>query len=129
MNKIILSGRLVKDVEILKSEKSGKNFVSLTLAVENFSNNEKTTYFIPCIAFGKTAELLNSYTKKGNKILIEGALTLTNYKDKKDEWRTKCNIIIERVEFLSSKAENTEPQSEKSDIKWKPQDMENDINF
>ena len=46
---------------------------------------------------------MNTYTKKGSKILIEGRINVENYKDKDDNPRTSTKVIVNNVEFLGTK--------------------------
>lgn len=79
MNKIELMGRIVKDIEIQKS-KSGREYIKNTIAVRKDDNN---TLFIDFMVFGKSVEAMSKYTEKGNRIIIEGALDIGEYEDKK----------------------------------------------
>ena len=80
MNTVILSGRLVKDVE-LKYTSNGTAVSGITIAVErrfkNKQTGEKEVDFIQCQLWNKTAELAADYLKKGSKIGVVG------------EWRTR----------------------------------------
>lgn len=76
MNKIILLGRLVKDVELISS-KEGKSIGKFTLAINN--GKGKKPDFIPVTVFGKTAENMVNFTKKGDKISVEGNIKQNDY--------------------------------------------------
>ena len=68
MNKVLLTGRLVKDCELMKTDSGTsvtKNSVAVRRDFKN-SNGEYDTDFIDFVAFGTTAEYLASYGKKGN---------------------------------------------------------------
>ena len=73
MNKIELMGRLVADVELKKaSKKEGSDYARFTLAVPRKNVKDKTD-FINCVAFGKLAEVISKYCKKGQRIIgIQG---------------------------------------------------------
>lgn len=104
MNKVIILGRLTKDIE-LKSTTSGKEVCQFNLAVtRNYknSNGEYESDFINCIAYGKTAELISKFTKKRDKIAIEGRIQTGSYeKDGKKVYTT--DIIVENVSFVETK--------------------------
>lgn len=76
MNKVMLLGRLVKDIEI-RMAKDGKAIGKFTLAIDNGKNKEAS--FIPVTVFGKTAENMANFTKKGDKISVEGQITNNNW--------------------------------------------------
>lgn len=102
MNKIILIGRITADPE-LRQTTSNVPVVQFTLAVSrNFKNQngEIESDFIRCVGYRKTAELINTYVKKGNRLAIEGKLQTRTYE--KDDG-TKVNVsevMIDSVEFV-----------------------------
>lgn len=103
MNRVILSGRLVKDIELQeKKEKKGdkKVYTNFTLAVQR---NKEEADFIDCVAFGNTAEFLDEYTSKGTKILIEGSINKSSYEDKDGNTVYNTKVIVFNVEFADSK--------------------------
>lgn len=106
MNKVILIGNLTKDIELKTSGET--NYCRFSIAVKR---KKDEVDFINCLAFGKTAELLNQYCSKGSKISIVGRLEVSQYKGKNNENITSYDVIIEDIEFLSNKGQN---QSEKT---------------
>ncbi|MCX5774050.1 MAG: single-stranded DNA-binding protein [Fusobacteria bacterium] len=107
MNIVILIGRLVADPE-LKYTQGGKAFSRFTLAV---SRTRQDADFINCVAWEKDAELIGDYTKKGNKIGIQGRLEVRSYEDSSNLKRRITEVVVTRVELLESKT-----QSEKSNV-------------
>lgn len=106
MNLVILTGRLVKDPE-LKYGASGTAFCKFTLAVSRVFEKDKSD-FISCTAFGKTAELVGEYLRKGSLTGIQGRIQQDTYeKDGKTEYKT--GVTVEKIEFLESKKENETP--------------------
>lgn len=103
MNKIIITGRLTKDVEVHNSEKTSVGTFTLANDV-GYGDNKKTNFF-RCVCFGKTTEVMNKYTSKGSKILICGELREDNYTDKNGDKRNAVKIIVSEVEFLEKKKE------------------------
>ena len=106
MNIVILIGNLVKDVE-LKATTSGKEVCQFTLGVQRNYKNGEGKYdsdFISCIAYGKTAELISKYTKKGDKLSVEGRILTRNYeKDGKKVYVTE--VLVSNISFLTPKKE------------------------
>ena len=113
MNIVILIGNLVKDVE-LKATTSGKEVCSFTLAVQRNYKNADGKYdsdFINCIAYGKTAELVSKYTKKGDKISVEGKILTRSYeKDGKKVYVTE--ILVSNIDFLAMRKETKQEVKE-----------------
>lgn len=76
MNKIELMGRLVADVELKKAtKKDGADYTRFTLAVPRKNVKDKTD-FINCAAFGKLAEVISKFCKKGQRIIVCGSLQI-----------------------------------------------------
>ena len=100
MNIIILTGRLTRDPE-LKTGQSGKAYARFTLAVERPMQKDEAD-FINCVAFGKTAELIGEYLRKGRKAGVTGRLQMGKY-EVNGEKRTSYDVIVETLEFLESK--------------------------
>ena len=98
MNKVILLGR------IGKIENKGK-FTKISLVTSSKRNNEEVAQWHDLVCFGKIAEILEKYTEKGCKLLIEGALNY-NLKDKVKY----TSIIIEKFEILEWKKAKDDEQ-------------------
>ena len=110
MNKVILMGRLAKDVE-LRYTQTGKAVATFTLAVdrkkgENAPANAPTADFIPCVAWDKLAEIAGNYLSKGRQALVEGHIQVRSYKAKDGSNRYTTEIILEKMEFVGSKSDN-----------------------
>ena len=102
MNKVFLSGRLTRDPET-KYSQSNTAFARVGIAVDRpFSKNKEVDFF-NLVAFGKTAEFLGKYFSKGSKLLVEGRLQTSKYKDKDGNERTGTDVIVDNVEFADSK--------------------------
>ena len=102
MNNINLIGRLTKDVEATQGR--DKLFARFTIAVYRDQDHSD---FIPCVAFGKTAETLTKYTAKGSQIGIEGRLQSGKYENQEGKTIYTLDVIVNRVELLGSKKEET----------------------
>ena len=100
MNVIILTGRLTRDPE-LKFGQSGKAYSRFTLAVDRPMQKGEAD-FINCVAFGKTAELIGEYLKKGRKVGIVGRLQMSKY-EVNGEKRTSYDVVVDTIEFLESR--------------------------
>jgi single-strand DNA-binding protein len=105
INRMMLQGRLVKDIELVNA--GGFNKAEFTIAwSEKYKETEKQC-FLRCVAWRSTAEFLSKYFKKGQEIAIEGQMITDSWeKDGQKQSRTLCNI--EKVHFCGSKGSNTE---------------------
>lgn len=110
MNQVNILGRLARDPEF-KMTAAGKAVAQVTVAVNRpFKNTDgkQEADFIPCIFWGKNAEIVNQYFRKGNPILLTGRLQTRTYTDKNNVTRWVTEIIAERIEFLPA-AKQSEP--------------------
>ena len=102
MNKVVLTGRLVRDAELGYMPIVGVPKLSFALAVErNYQKdkNNKKVDFINCEMIGKHTENLCQYVTKGKQILVEGELNIDNY-EKDGEKRSFTKVKVDRLEFL-----------------------------
>lgn len=108
MNKVILMGRLTKDPEIRYSSSAEALAVAkYTLAVNRRfkRDSEPDADFIPCTAFGKSAEFAERFLKKGMQILISGRIQVRSWDDAQSgQKRWGTDVIVEEQEFTESKA-------------------------
>ncbi len=105
-NKVILIGNLTRDPEI-RYTAGGTAVASFGLAVNRkYKQGEETkeeTLFVDVKAFGKQAETLSQYMKKGNPIMIDGRLTYRKWEDQSGQARSKHEVVAENFQFLGSK--------------------------
>ena len=105
MNLVVLNGRLTRDPE-LKFGQSGKAYSRFSIAVDRpfqTSTDSQTADFINCVAFGKTAEFIGEYFRKGRKILLNGKLQMSQYESEGKKVTTYV-VVVDSVEFGESKA-------------------------
>ena len=111
-NLVILTGRLTREPE-LKFGASGTAYCKFTLAVNRMKKDDPAD-FIFCSAFGKTAELIAEYVKKGNNLGVQGRLQQDTY-EKDGEKISKTGVTVDKIEFLeSNKTESTTSEPKKS---------------
>lgn len=107
MNKVILMGRLTRDAEIRYSQGENATAVArFSLAVDRRfrrDNDEQTADFIGCVAFGRTAEFLERFGRKGTKFVLEGRIQTGSYTNKDGQRVYTTDIVAENVEFAESK--------------------------
>lgn len=112
MNKVILCGRTCADWKAHKYGE-GKSFVSNTLAI---SEGKDKSEFVSVTAFGKNAEVLYKYVKKGDMVLVEGSIhTSVSEKDGKKQYFT--SVIVLRAELLPN-ARKEKKVAEESEIQF-----------
>ena len=130
MNKIILTGRLVKDAELGFIGSTGTPKMTFTLAVErNYQKdkNNKKVDFINCEMLGQHTEKLSQYVTKGKAILVEGELNIDNY-EKDGEKKSFTKVKVDRLEFLASNT-NNENKVNANTLEFQEIDDNDDIPF
>ena len=105
MNKVFLTGRVTREWEI-RATSNGTTIARNSIAVDSGYGDNKRTDFINLTAFGKTAETLEKYGFKGQKMLIEGRIQTGSY-EKDGVKHSTTDVIVDRSEFLSFKDNNT----------------------
>ncbi len=116
-NKVILAGNLTRDPELRYTPK-GTAIARLGIACnrkwksETGEMKEEVT-FVDVDAFGKTAETIGQYLKKGRPILIEGRLRYDIWEDKQSgQKKSKLGVVLENFQFLDSGGGRGEGASE-----------------
>ena len=102
MNSINLTGRLGQDPKV-GNVPSGSKVATLSLGVERKTKEGKTTDWIDCVAWGKTADVIEQYTHKGDRIGITGTLQTRTYETANGEKRKVYEVLIEKLEFLGER--------------------------
>ncbi len=118
MNKIIIKGRITKELEVRYTQTSNTAVVSFTVAVNRDfvkQGEERQTDFINCVAYGKTAEFVSKYFSKGQEILLTGRLQNRSWNDEQGQKHYVTEIIVENVEFCGSKKEQSEVKEEQKE--------------
>ena len=112
-NRVILMGNLTRDPELRYTPK-GVAIAKLGLAVnrvwrtETGENKEEVT-FIDVDSFGRQAETIAQYLKKGSPLFMEGRLRLDQWDDKQTgQKRSKLGIVVEGFQFLGGGGRNME---------------------
>jgi single-strand DNA-binding protein len=106
-NKVILAGNLTRDPELRYTPK-GSAVTEIGLAInrswktESGENKEEVT-FVDVVAYGRTAEVIAQYLKKGRPLLVEGRLKLDTWDDKQtNQKRSKLRVVCDNFQFLDS---------------------------
>lgn len=109
MNKIILIGRMSKDIEIRYTQNQ-KEVGNFDLAVNrNYknANGEYDTDFFKCIAWGNLAKTIQTYTSKGSQIAIEGRVENRRYQANDGTNRYVTEVVVEGVHLINFKKNET----------------------
>ena len=108
-NRVILAGNLTRDPELRYTPK-GVAIAKITLAInrtwksETGETKEEVT-FVDVDAFGRQAEVIAQYMKKGRPLLVEGRLKLDQWEDKNTHQKqSKLKVVLEGFSFIDTKS-------------------------
>ena len=102
INKAILMGRLTRD-PVIRHTDSGKAVCNFTVAIENGYGEEKSTDFISCVAWNKTAEFVDKYFAKGRMIIVVGRIRTRTWEDRDGKKNYVTEVVASEVAFGESK--------------------------
>lgn len=106
-NKVILMGNLTRDIE-LRHTQGGMAIAKFGMAINRKTSSQsgearETTCFVDCTAFGKSAELLQQYVRKGSPLFVDGRLEFSTWEAKDGGGkRSKLEVVVENFQFMSS---------------------------
>lgn len=117
MNLVVIKGRLTADPELKFTQGKGTAVTSFNLAVDKGFGDNKKTAFIPVVVWGKSAEAVANYTRKGSLILVRGSIETRTYDGKNGKVYVTEVVadMFEGVEFLDSKNSGGQAKSSKQE--------------
>ena len=109
LNKVMIIGNLTRDIE-LKFLPSQMPIAEFGMAVNDKRKQKDGSYsdkvnFVDCSCFGKRAEALSKYVKKGDPLFVEGKLDFQQW-EKDGQKRSKLKVIVDNFEFLAGKKDS-----------------------
>lgn len=104
VNKVILLGNVGRDPET-KQASSGMSVTNFSVATEKKYKDEKKTQWHNCVAFGKTADIIQQFVSKGSKVYIEGEINYEEYTSKDGVKKSATKILVVQIQFLGSAGE------------------------
>lgn len=114
MNRVVLVGRLVRDVE-LRYTQSGTAVASFSIAVDRrkaSQNGERETDFINATIWSKAAENFANFTTKGSRVAIDGRLQTSSYQNQQGQTVYRTEVIVENFDLLETRAESEARRNE-----------------
>jgi len=106
LNRVFLMGNLTRDIEVRHTSQN-MAIAKMGLAVnrkfktQSGEQREEVTY-VDCDAFGRTAEVMAQYLRKGRPVFIEGRLKLDQWQDQQGNNRSKLFVVVESFQFVDS---------------------------
>ena len=106
-NRVILAGNLTRDPE-LSYTPNNTAICKFGMAINRKwtpqgGEAKEEMCFVDCVTFGRQAETLNQYMRKGRPVLIEGRLTYSAWEGQDGKRRSKLEVTVERFQFLGGK--------------------------
>ena len=102
-NKVILLGNLTRDVE-LRHTQSGQALAKFGMAINRkWSQNgeqKESTCFVDLTAWGRQAEVLQQYVKKGSQLFVEGRLEYSTWESPEGGKRNKLEVVVANFQFV-----------------------------
>lgn len=107
LNRVMLMGNLTRDPE-LRYTPNNTAVAGFGLAVnrrfkDGQGQMQEEVTFVDCDAWGRTAEVINQYLRKGNPIFVEGRLKLDQWQDKEGQKRSRLKVVVENFQFIDSR--------------------------
>lgn len=102
VNRTIIQGRMVADAEMRRTQ-SGTAVCSFRLAWSETVKERETRLFLPCVAWGNTAEMICKYFPKGKEAVVEGRLSTREYEDRNGQKRSVVELTVDRIHFCGKK--------------------------
>lgn len=114
MNQAQLAGRLTADPKVTQGQGENSAVARFTLAVDRRfkRDGQPTADFIPCVAFGKLADIIGKHCTKGTKIITSGRIQTGSYTNKDGQRVYTTDVIIDQMEFAESKATSQQNASQ-----------------
>lgn len=110
-SKAIITGNLTRDPE-LRTTPNGAQVCSFSVAVNRVyrdanGNSQESVSYLDCVAWGRLAETISQYAKKGSGVLVSGRLDQRSWEDKQTgQKRSRVEIVAEDFNFIGSRSDN-----------------------
>lgn len=111
-NECILMGNLTRDSELHYTE-SQTPVANFDLAVNNKVGEREEVLYMPCVVFGKLADVVIKYTQKGKAVMVAGRLVQERWENSEGQKRSKVKLYIRTLQLLGSPTnKNDSPDEE-----------------
>ena len=105
LNRVLLIGRLTRDPE-LKQTGTGTSYCRFGIANNrNFTQNgerKEEVSFFNCVAWGRQAEVINQYCRKGKQVAIEGRLKQSSWDGQDGKKQSSVDVVVESLQMLGA---------------------------
>lgn len=119
VNKVIICGNLGQDPEV-RYMPNGNAVANISVATseswkdKNTQEQKEETEWHRCVCYGKLAEIIGEYLKKGSKIYLEGKLKTRKWKDQQNVDRYTTEIVFDEMQMMDGKQQGASPAPQQS---------------
>jgi single-strand DNA-binding protein len=111
LNQIFLMGNVTRDPQV-RQLNNNQPVATIGLAVnrhykDSDGTDREETCFVDCTAFGKLADLVAKYVRKGKPLLVQGRLKFDSWDDPAGQRRTRYSVVIEQLQFTGSRQDES----------------------
>jgi len=125
LNKTLIAGNLTRDPE-KKALPTGSNVTNFSVAVNRVwykdEQKQEATEYINIVAFGKQADTIAQYFKKGSSIFVEGRIQTRSWEDKEGNKKYATEVIMENFQFVNSTKQEKQPLEKSTEEIEYPED-------
>lgn len=114
-NEVRIAGNLTTEPDLKRVGPKSTPRLAFSLAIHevDFATKEKKTQFIDCVAWGRVAEVIADYAKKGSNLFLSGKLEKTGWEDPKThEKKSATRVIVDKMQFAGSAGSGGERREE-----------------
>ena len=131
MNKVVISGNVCKDIELRMTAGKGTPVATTSIAVNDGYGENKKTYFVNIVVWGKQAEFFANNVLKGQKVWVNGKLTIRDYEAKDGTKRYVTEVVADMFDGVEwAKSNNTSSNNKNYDDGWNdPVEDDDEIPF
>ena len=118
MNSFNGKGRIASDIKCYVGGDNSKGMIVFSLAIPNLARRDENgnvlADFIQCVAYGSTAQTINTYLSKGDELCLSGRLQTNSYEDKTGIQRRSTEVVVEEMFFCGTKKKTESDDVEKT---------------
>ena len=118
MNKITISGNVCKDIELRMTAGKGTPVATTSVAVNDGYGENKKTYFINIVVWGKQAEFFANNVVKGQKVWVNGKLTIRDYEAKDGTKRYVTEVVADMFDGVEWAKSSSTSNNKSYDDGW-----------
>lgn len=119
INRVVLSGNLTRDAE-MRSTRNGSSVLNFRIASNDRKLNKQTNQwedvpnYVDCSIFGKRAENVEPFLRRGIKVCVEGKLRWSKFDTRDGGTREKLEVIVDELELMTAKSAEPRERAQES---------------